>query len=178
MHKRDKAHLRNPRLLWFFANVLCPFYAYLYSIKLLVKFIFRSNKRYQLFADDTDDEKDDEDSESSEDSFDPDVCTVKGPDWFKCKCFHCKLNLSAFDPKLAEEKPKEHLTVKELIEKLTENWKRIEEIDSDDSKKEEVKNLINANEEFMDMLAMKKTYLPEGRYCTCRKCAFTAINIS
>jgi hypothetical protein len=108
---------------------------------------------------------------------DPDVCPFKEPDWFSCKCFHCKLNLSAFDPKLAEEKPKELLTAKELVEKLSENWKRIEEIDGDDSKKEELKCLLIANEDFLELLAMKKTYWPEGRYCTCRKCALTAVNI-
>jgi hypothetical protein len=95
-------------------------------------------------------------------------------DEFACECFHCKLNLTPRqfieNPKFAKQKPKELLTANELVEKLTENWKRIEEI----SDKKELKKLIEDNEEFMEMLAIKKTYLPKGRYCTCRNCALKA----
>lgn len=65
--------------------------------------------------------------------------------------------------------PFELLTAKELVEKLTQNWQRIQETGS----KKEVKKLIEDNEDYMEMLAIKKSYLPKGRYCTCRNCALT-----
>lgn len=108
-----------------------------------------------------------------------------------CLCFHCKLKVPANDPSFAQKWPAELLTATELVEKLAENWKRIKKIcnnvamekdsDSDDSSDEEeddeLKTLQKANEELMELLALKKTYLPNGRYCICRTCAMNAVKI-
>jgi hypothetical protein len=104
----------------------------------------------------------------------------------KCECFLCTYDIPIDDLTVHDDwelhqntlkrQMKKDLTVQEILEELTTNYQRIEAIHGD-LLSISIHLLMGCCASYMEMLAIKKSYLAKGRCCFCSKCAIKAIKI-